>query len=454
MHGFFKTLTGRLIIGAVLWSVPVLIAGGIALSVGFRSFVNDEVNSRLQSTMNNLVGVSEIDADGTLHLIRPLYDSRFNDPYSGHYWQISEQGDEPFRSRSLWDQELKPHLQDRLFDLKMHQHDGPDGQVLRVLEQDIVLPETDRVFRYMVAEDIAPAQAAIARFDQRVVLTIALALTAVAVALVIQVGIGLQPIKRLRTAINDIRTGRAAFLTEEDHAGWGPDLEPVAQEIEALLSQNNKLLDRARTHVGNLAHALKTPLAVLKNDIASLPQDKREGLERQLTVLDRHITHHLKRARIAGGGSGPGIPVQDRLEKLLKAIRIMRAENPVEILEDFDAGLLFAGEKEDFDEVIGNILENASKWASSKISVASHRVPESAARPMFDVVIEDDGPGVPAEQLDALFERGNRLDEKTPGTGLGLAIVRDIVELYGGAVRLGKSSYGGLRVEMTLPLRR
>ena len=293
MGTFLQTLTGRLLVAAVLWSVPALIGAGLVLTLAFHSYVEGDVDSQLQSTMNNLVGASEVGTDDTLRFVRPLFDNRFNEPYSGHYWQISEQGRSPFRSRSLWDEELTPDMRDRLFELVIHEHLGPDNQRLRVLEQDIVLPESDRVFRYMVALDIGPMNEAINRFDQQVGLAIGLALSLVAFALIAQVAFGLRPISRLRKRIAAIRRGHQASVGSGS-GEWGPDLEPVVEELDALLEQNAALIGRARTHVGNLAHALKTPLAVLRNDVAGLPDGKREAMEKQLVALDRR---HLGRDR-------------------------------------------------------------------------------------------------------------------------------------------------------------
>ena len=453
LWAFLKSLTGRLVVAAVLLSVPAVVGAGLVLTLAFHTYVEGDVDSQLRSAMDNLVGASEIGTDGMLRFVRPLFDSRFNEPYSGHYWQISEPDHEPFRSRSLWDQELHPDMRDRLFDLVLHVHEGPDGQTLRVLEQDIVLPESDRVFRYMVAIDIGPMNEAINKFDRRVAVAIGLALAFVSLAMVAQVAFGLRPIKRLRGSIVSIRKGHISSLGS-GRGDWGPDLEPVAEEIDALLDQNRQLLDRARTHVGNLAHALKTPLAVLRNDLADLPAEKRLAMEQQLTALDRHISHHLKRARIAGGGSGPGIPVLERASKLARAVAIMAGDKDITVKTDVPDGINFAGEKEDFDEVLGNLIENASKWAKSEIHISARLLPQAAARPLFEIRVEDDGAGVPEEDLETLFDRGKRLDEATPGTGLGLAIVRDIVELYGGSARLAKASLGGLAVVLTLPVRR
>lgn len=454
VSAFFKTLTGRLVIGAILWSIPALLTAYLALSFAFKSYVTDDIDSQLMASMNSLVGASEISPDGILRLSRPLFDQRFSQPYSGWYWQISEEQKNSFRSRSLWDTALKPNMADRLFDIVVHTHAGPDGQKLRVLEQDIALPESDdRVFRYMIAMDWRKALIAIDKFNRQLAFGLIGVLGGVTIALITQVAFGLSPLKKLRRGIQNIRTGRQSRLSDKaEKSSWGDDLQPVVIEVNALLAQNDKLLARARTHVGNLAHALKTPLAVLQNEIRSSGIDK-EIVEQQLLILDRHINHHLKRARISGGGSAVGVMISDRVLKIGQAIKLMSLDKDLTITDYLEKDLFFAGEKEDFDEIIGNVLENSAKWAQRQISVKARLLDSIAPRPMIEICIEDDGPGVPEPERALLFERGQRLDETIPGTGLGLSIVRDIVELYGGRVDLGQSFLGGLEVTIVLPAR-
>lgn len=417
------------------------------LSLAFRNYVLSDVDEKLEMLIDTMVGISEVSPDGVLRFNQPLLDQRFATPYSGWYWQISEQGQDPFRSRSLWDYELSPDLDVRAFSLRLGEAGGPDGQTLRVAERDIILPEADRIFRYQVATDTAEVREAIKEFNWLLMSALGLIMLTVSLALVIQVAYGLRPLRNLRRMLVKVRSGSSSRIDGD----WPEDLKPLAQEINALIDQNEKLVARARTHVGNMAHALKTPLSVIKNEVEGETDGKGKAIATQVSSIQQHIDHHLKRARIAGGGSGPGLPVGERVEKIARAIERLNIEKGVSVAVNVEAGLTFDGEKEDFDEVLGNIVENAGKWAKSQILITAGRLQEGGRRPFMLLRVDDDGPGVPESEMETLFERGRRLDEQMPGTGLGLAIVRDIVELYGGAASIEKSPAGGLSVVLKLP---
>lgn len=444
---FMRTLTGRLLLSAILWSGAALLIGGMLLSYAFRSYVLSDIDEKLELLIDTMVGVSEISPEGVLRFNQPLMDQRFAAPYSGWYWQISEDGQSPFRSRSLWDFELHPELATKAFSLKLYEAEGPDGQTLRVAERDIILPEADRIFRYQVATDTAEVREAIQQFNWLLISALALIMLTVSLALVIQVAYGLRPLRNLRREMVAVRGGMASRLDGE----WPEDLRPLAQEINALIDQNEKLVSRARTHVGNLAHALKTPLSVIKNEVEEDESAKSQAIAVQVRSIRDHIDHHLKRARVAGGGSGPGLLVGERVEKIARAIELLNRDKGLQIRVQVPADLKFDGEKEDFDEVVGNIIDNAGKWAEHNVQISVRRLPQETRRPYFMLRVEDDGPGVDEAAMETLFERGLRLDEHVPGTGLGLAIVRDIVELYGGVASLEKSSLGGLAVLLKLP---
>jgi len=444
---FFGTLTGRLLKSAILWSVAALAVGGLLLSLVFRTYVLTDVDKRLSMLIDSMVGVSEISSDGVLRFSRSLSDQRFMTPESGQYWQISEQGQEPFRSRSLWDFELMPDVDHRSFSLKYYEVEGPGGQTLRVAERDIILPESDRIFHFQVATDMAEVRAAIAEFNWLLVSALGLIMLTVTMALVLQVSYGLRPLRRLRRSLGDVRAGKGSRI----EGNWPQDLQPLAHEINALIEQNEQLVDRARTHVGNLAHALKTPLSVIQNDVEKAEDERGKRIKAQSRLIREHVDHHLKRARIAGGGSGAGLPIKERLEKIIKAVAVSTREKNIHYELECPEDCRFDGEKEDFDEVLGNLIDNAGKWASTQVTIKAERLIEASHRPFMEIRVSDDGPGVPEEDINTLFERGKRLDERVPGTGLGLAIVRDIVEMYGGQARLEQAPLGGLRAVLRLP---
>lgn len=447
LRQFFNGLTGRLLMSATLLSVASLAVGGTVLSFVFYTYVLADVDERLELFMDTMVGISEISPEGVLRFNRPIFDQRFTTPYSGLYWQISEVGQEPFRSRSLWDYELETDLTHRSFSLKFMEAEGPDGQTLRLAERDIILPEADRVFHYMVATDTAEINAAVEQFNYLLVSALGAIMATVTLALVLQVRFGLKPLRRLGYSLSQIRAGKETRIEGD----YPYDLRPLAQEVNALMEQNEQLVHRARTHVGNLAHALKTPLSVIQNDVEGASDDRSIRIRKQTRLIREHVDHHLKRARIAGGGSGPGLPISERLEKLVHAVEVMTRSKGIMYDLSCDDVLRFDGEKEDFDEVLGNLIDNAGKWAESRVMVTATPIESDNPRAFMEILVEDDGPGVPDSDLDTLFERGRRLDERVPGTGLGLAIVRDIVEMYGGKARLERSELGGLCAVLCLP---
>lgn len=434
---------------ATLLSVAALTVGGTVLSFVFYSYVLTDVDKRLELFIDTMVGISEISPEGVLRFNRPIFDQRFTTPYSGLYWQISEEEQEPFRSRSLWDFEIETDLSHRSFSLKFMEIAGPDGQSLRMAERDIILPEADRVFHFQVATDTVEIQAAVEQFNYLLLSALGAIMATVTLALVMQVRFGLKPLRRLGHSMSQIRAGKESRIEGE----YPHDLRPLAQEVNALMEQNDALVNRARTHVGNLAHALKTPLSVIQNDVEGASDDRSIRIRKQTRLIREHVDHHLKRARIAGGGSGPGLPISERLEKLVHAVEVMTRAKGVLFDLSCDEKLRFDGEKEDFDEVLGNLIDNAGKWAESRVMVTATAIEseDENARSLMEILVEDDGPGVPDSDLDTLFERGRRLDERVPGTGLGLAIVRDIVEMYGGQARLERSELGGLAAVLRLP---
>ena len=447
----FKSLTGRLLAAAGLWTILVLAGGGFVLSYAFSSYVKDDTESRLMSLLDNVIGLAEVGTDNILHFTRPLSDQNFDTPYSGWYWQINEKGQEAMRSRSLWDQDLKTDMDKARFELMFRQGPGPDDQILTIAERDIVFPEaSDRVFRFIIAADTATMRDAIYKFDRLLFGSLIIIALAIFASVIAQITYALKPIRSVRASLAEVRKGLQSHVSDD----LPEDLLPLSQEINALIDHNEKTISRARTHVGNLAHALKTPLSVISN----LAQDNkdtktREILTKQTEQMLTHINHHLKRARIAGGGTGKGVEVAPIAQSLVNAMQRLYSDKGLTFSCDIDSALMFDGESEDLSEIIGNLIDNASKWANSRVDVSAHKIMDSPRRAMFTFTIDDDGDGVEEDLMEQLFERGKRLDEHVPGTGLGLNIVREIAELYGGQASLKTSPYGGLRASIILPLK-
>lgn len=454
-----RSLTSRLLLVSGLWTALALGAGGFLLSAAFRDFVETGFDARLTQTLDSMIGASEIAPEGFVRFNRPLADQRFIEPYSGWYWQVTAPGQEPFRSRSLWDYELSPPPEDSAFTRHFHEIPGPDGQSLRVAEQDVLLPGSEDVLRYMAAADATELRAEIAQFDRIVAWSLGALGIGLLAAMVMQVTFGLFPLRRIQSGLSAVRSGRARRLDRR----YPPEIQPLVDEMNAVLDHNQSLVERARTHVGNLAHALKTPLSVMANEAASKDSKRLAGIvEKQTQIIRRHVDHHLTRARTMAGHTLIGVrtDVAPAVRDIARALGRIYKDKGLEFDLALDDGVCFWGERQDLDEMLGNLMDNAAKWAETRVTVSAANLSLDAesgaarggdAKPLIAIVIGDDGPGVEAEKRAALFERGRRLDESVPGTGLGLAIVQDIAEMCGGGVALDESPLGGLQATITLP---
>ncbi len=447
MRQLTRSLTVRLLLLALVWLAAALSVGGYVLSLAFRDYVVSDFDARLSEILDHMVGASALD-QGMLRFTRPIADQRFSEPYSGWYWQVDVEDQPPFRSRSLWDQMLEPDLPATLDSGTVTETAGPEGQRLRLMARDVVLPDSDQTFRYMVAGDTAQIRTDIRAFDRLIVIALGVLGAGLLLAVVLQIWIGLLPLKAVRRGLTAIRSGRARRLEGE----FPTEIAPLVEEINALIAANERVVERARTHVGNLAHALKTPLTVLRNEAAREDGRLAQAVRTQTEIISRHIDHHLKRARASGGGRvGAAVPLERPITELVRAMRKIYAARELEFAVDIAPRLAVRGEEQDLTEMVGNLLDNACKWARHRVEVSARRIME-AGRPWVEIRIADDGPGVSEEEIEALFERGRRLDESKPGSGLGLAIVHDVAELSGGEIRLERAPAGGLAAILILPI--
>ncbi len=430
-----SSLALRLVASAALVSVAVLAVGGVVLSSVFRESIEDSFDARLNILLESLVATTDI-VDGQPILQRPLADPRFEQVYSGWYWQIDGPSDVQLRSRSLFDQVLAPG-----------QSSGPDGETLRILARQILLPGAAAAFDFTIAADEVEIDAQVARFNSVLGWSLGLLAAGLIIAVVVQVRFGLLPLARITATLARIRDGHATRL-------GGPfptEVTPLAAEVNALLAHSETVVERARTHVGNLAHALKTPIAVLTNEAGTQRGRLADTVRQQTTLMQRQVDHSLARARTAATGSllTARTDVGPVVAGLVRTVRRIYADRSLSIAEEVADGLVFRGEHEDLNEVVGNLLDNACKWARQEI-----RIGAAADEEQLAVWVEDDGPGLSAEDRERAVRRGARLDETAQGSGLGLAIVRDIADLYGGALRLDQSELGGLRTTIRLPAAR
>jgi len=451
-----QTLRWRMLLATLLALSVALGLSGVVLIQLFGDHVTRQFESQLRQQLDQLTAAVEPDAQGRPVLREPLVDPRWQKPYSGRYWQIdSAERQGVLRSRSLWDAVLALPA-DILPEGEVHRHRlaGPGGQSLLALERRVHWagePSAvggDSRWRLIIAEDLTELEQAQDRFGTMLALCLAvLGLTLLAAAWA-QVVLGLAPLQRLQRAVQGLRQGERERLDER----LPRELLPLVQDFNRVLDQNEQVVQRARQLSGNLAHAIKTPLSALLN-AASDAGLGREELARlvleQAQAARAQVDWHLGRARVSATGV-PGLrtTVQPVLEGLVRVMRKVHAERAVEIrLRVDEPALAFAGEAQDLQEMLGNLLDNGCKWARHRVEVM---VGSEAGR--LSIVFDDDGPGLEPAQREQVFGRGVRADEQVPGSGLGLAIVREIAELYRGEIGLDRAPLGGLRVSLTLPL--
>lgn len=444
-----RSLAGRLILAAGLWTGVALITAGLILSAIFRDTAERAFDRQLQVLLEALVAASEIAPDGTPNLARAPGEPRFERPYSGWYWQIATAGEIEARSPSLFDQVLAQSEAGGSGTTVFRAGTGPNDEALRIASRDILFPGRLLPLRYAVAAPQADVDIDVARFNGTLAIALALLGLGLIVAIFIQVRFGLVPLHRVSEGLAAIRLGRATRLD----TALPREIAPLASELNALLDHNERLVDRARTHAGNLAHGLKTPLSILTNaaDANSNPAGQEplaDTVRRQTTAMQQQIDHHLTRARAAGAGGivGAHCPVAPVVDGLIRALTRLHQSREIEINADIPENLSFRGERQDLEEMIGNLADNACKWALRRIVIAG-----GVETGTIVITVDDDGDGLSIEQRKIVLARGRRLDETVPGSGLGLAIVHDLAALYGGSLELDAGPLGGVRATLTLP---
>jgi signal transduction histidine kinase len=327
---------------------------------------------------------------------------------------------------------------------------GLDEEFVDVFESEFVLDDAGRVARFRVMGNRSDLEAEIADFERQLYIYLSLFGFGMIAINAIAIWLGLRPLSRVRQALAEIRSGSAQRLD----GSFPAEIAPLADETNALIESNRRIVERSRTQVGNLAHSLKTPLAVLLNEGAAMGGQKVGLIVDQATAMQSQVEHYLQRARVAAQRDSVlfRTPVVATLERLVRVLSKLNRHLDIS-LDAPDEEIIFSGEKEDFEELVGNLLENATKWGKSAVMVSVRR-DGSDRKPGFVLTIEDDGPGIPEDQARLAMKRGQRLDETKPGTGLGLSIVADLVKEYGGSFELGRSHQGGLSAVIRLQRQR
>ena len=433
---------------AALWIAALLLLGGIGLDRVLSRSIIDNFDNQLAFVLNSMIAASEIGPDGEVRFNRPPADQRFIEPYSGLYFQISGDGADTFASRSLWDRRLQ--VNDTHADNKPHLYDsndfsGPDpAEPLRIAERDAILPGSKVRWRFQVAQSRETIDDQIRRLRSTLFWSFLALGAGLLVLAALQTFYGLWPLRRVRSEVASIRSGAQTRIGDD----FPTEIRPLTEEINQLLAHSEAQAEEARRHAGNLAHALKTPLTVITNAATADSPDLDATVIRESAAMRRQIDHHLARARAIGrrASAQARARVWDSVEAVQRAVDRLYENVTVDIAGSHDAEVRV--ERPALDEMLGNLVENAAKYGGGRVFVTVER-----KRDKVDVLVEDDGPGIPQEDIGSLFTRGARLDTTgKPGTGLGLAIVRDVAEIYGGSIRLEESEdLGGLLARLTLP---
>jgi signal transduction histidine kinase len=427
----------RLFLAAVLSITLALTLTGLALVRLFEQQIRDRILAELEGDLLQLVGAIEIAPDGKLTLSRELGDTRYDEPYGGRYWRISEitaagaKPAEPLRSRSLWDADLDPN-----------RPTGPQGETLIVASRRVSVGKpSPRELLFIIAAHQDELGRPLGQLRDQLLLSFLLIGVLLMIGAWLQVSVGLRPLVRLREQIAQIRAGESQRLSGD----YPEEVAPLVAELNDVLDMREQSLDRARRRAGDLAHGLKTPLTILQSLARDLQGRKLSAeageIEEQAEAMNRHIERALVRARLSSGRGHAAASLEPVARKVATTLGRMPGAEDLEFEIAVPTGTRIAMEQGDLTELLGNLMDNGRKWARSRVRL---RYADQT------ISIEDDGPGVPDAELAAIRERGRRLDETKQGSGLGLSIVEDIADIYGLHLTYGRSELGGLRVEVRL----
>lgn len=460
----------RLLLGSLVWVVLAIAVAGWGLRALFVEHITRQFQDHLLSELDHLSAVVNWSPEHGVLVHAAASDPRLSLPLSGLYWQIDQLGQPGqadhagqaghvprlavARSRSLWDQVLPaiPVVARAAGqgDQVLHLQDGR-GRLLLAVVRTLQLPDAGAPpLRLVMAGDEDLLAEPLGRFSRMLALALGVLTLGLIAGVAVQLQLSLRPLRRLRQSLVAVHEGHAAELS----GNFPQELQPLVAEFNHVLAQNTEMVERARTQAGNLAHALRTPLTLLANAAAPEEGALAQLVREQTGVAGRQVDYHLARARAAVAVRATGLrtPVLEPLHQLLTTMRHLHAGRHVDF--ELAAGaqpLAFRGEAPDLYELLGNLLDNAGKWAHTRV-VADVQLLTVMAAEVLCITVDDDGPGIPAAQRARMFERGVQLDEQRPGVGLGLDIVRTLAETYGGGVAVQASPLGGARFCLYLPV--
>lgn len=435
------SLRGRLLLAGIAGVLLAALASALLLGAAFERAAQRAFDRSLDVDLDTLIGLAEVAPDGAIVLRREPGGERYDRVFSGWYWTVGE-GAATRHSRSFWDSadlvvDAPPANGTRIYTST----DGPRGQRLRVAGQRVRFAGAAEPQMFAVAGDLSQVRDEVQDFRVLAAIAVALIATTLLIAIGVQVQFGLRPFQRLAGTLARIRRGEDLRFAD---AALPREIAPLAEQIDVLLDEHARRVQRARHAAQDLAHALKTPLAVLAVESerggADLAPRVATQVSRMRAAVERHLAGNL------AADSRQRTPVAPVVAALFDVLQRVHAARGLQFASDIAADAVFAGSGEDLEEMLGNLLDNACKWARAQVSIAARVDRESLV-----IAIEDDGAGMDADAARQALERGVRLDERTPGSGLGLDIVSGVAASYGGDLVLDRAEAGGLRATLRLP---
>ncbi|EJF81557.1 Virulence sensor histidine kinase PhoQ [Candidatus Bartonella washoeensis] len=452
-----RSLSLRVMILSTLWVVISLSSISAVSILFYRRSSEQSLERILFAQLYSLIATVTVSSDGNLRGSFGIDDIRYSDPTSGWYWEVvavSPNLQGRLTSPSLGTGKIfSPSNVDIPFDNKFfrsYRIKGSNDQNLQVIESDVVLDNQNHIARFRLVGNIDEAHAQVQEFKRTLQIFLwSFGIGSVFINIAI-IFFSFQPLKLIRQALNDIREGKVNYVNTD----LVSEVMPLAQEMNALINNNQRIIERFRTQVGNLAHSLKTPLSVIMNEVDKMCGEQAILLREQSQMMQSQINHYLQRARIAAQRDSVvyHTSVRTVIDRLVRVMEKLNPEKQFQFVMEVD-DIIFSGEREDLEEVVGNLIENAAQWSHTKVLISCCLEENVEEAEFFSILVEDDGSGLTEKQIDEAFKRGWRFDESKPGTGLGLAIVSDMVNEYGGDLFLSRSDLGGLYAKVLLPRR-
>lgn len=452
-----NSLSLRLTVSAAVVSLVLLALASVVLSELFQQALVRNFDARLRAVLDSLSANVFPGEDGAPQLTGNMADTRFTLPESGWNWQVipPKPDQKPLVSPSLLDKPILPDTkllgQRDAEQIASFAFKNSVGQQLRAMEQRITFKDIEGEYSFLVTGNFDELRNEVRSFSNALYISLGLLGIGLLGAIFFQVRYAMKPMSEMQQKLNDIRSGKIEML----HGNFPTEMQPVADEMNLLIQSNFEIIDRARMQVGNLAHALKTPISVLTNEARESPGSLAEKVKEQIGVMRDQVNMYLDRARRAARAQtiGAATDVDPVLQSLARTLQRINMDKGVVVTVTCQPGLKFRGERQDLEEIVGNLMDNACKWSNGKVEVRAHLIAQIGddGRPRMLIEVDDDGPGLPPEKRSVALKRGQRLDETKPGSGLGLNIVTETAAMYGGKVELDQAVLGGLRVKLLLP---